>query len=69
MSELLQLMSGTSQAAPHIAGVYAAVKATSPLGVSVADVTALVISTGSIPVTVNLPAPTGNQVFRRVRVP
>lgn len=63
------LMSGTSQAAPHAAGVYAVVKATNPLGVSVADVTAWIVSTGSIPVTVNLPAPTGNQVFRRVKAP
>ncbi|MCB1976873.1 MAG: S8 family serine peptidase, partial [Nitrosomonas sp.] len=62
------LMSGTSQAAPHVAGMYAAVKAASP-GVSVADITAWVVSTGSIPVTVNLPAPAGNQVFRRVKVP
>ena len=63
------LISGTSQAAPHVAGVYAVVKATNPLGVSVADVTAWIVSTGSIPVTVNLPAPTGNQVFRRVKAP
>ncbi len=63
------LLSGTSQASPHVAGIYAAVKAANPLGVSVADVAAWVVSTGSIPVTINLPAPTGNQVFRRVRVP
>ena len=63
------LLSGTSQASPHVAGIYAAVKAANPLGVSVADVTAWIVSTGSIPVTINLPAPTGNQVFRRVRVP
>ncbi|MDE2389930.1 MAG: S8 family serine peptidase, partial [Betaproteobacteria bacterium] len=63
-----KLMQGTSQAAPHVAGLYAAVKAANPGGVSVADVTAWIVTTGSIPVTINLPS-IGNQTFRRVRAP
>ncbi len=35
-----KLMKGTSQASPHVAGMYAAIKAANPSGVSVADVTA-----------------------------
>lgn len=59
--------SGTSYAAPHVSGFYAAVKAASP-GASVADVTAWVVTTDSIPVTVNLPG-VGNQIFRRIKAP
>lgn len=47
-----KLMQGTSQAAPHVAGLYAAIKAANPGGISVADVTAWVVTTGSIAVTV-----------------
>jgi subtilisin family serine protease len=42
-------MSGTSQAAPHVAGFYAAIKAASP-GISIADATAWILSAGSVPV-------------------
>ncbi len=63
-----KLMKGTSQASPHVAGMYAAIKAANPGGVSVADVTAWIVTTGSIPVTINLPD-VGNQTFQRVRVP
>lgn len=55
-------MAGTSQAAPHAAGVYAAIKAAVP-GISVADATAWIVTTGSIPVTV------GDQTYRRIRIP
>jgi subtilisin family serine protease len=58
---------GTSMAAPHVAGVYAGIKAANPSGISVADVTAWIVGTGNIPVTVNLPG--GNETFRRVRIP
>jgi hypothetical protein len=64
-----KLMQGTSQATPHVAGMYAAVKAANPGGVSVADVTAWVVSTGSISVTYALPPPVNTQTYRRVRVP
>ncbi len=60
---------GTSQASPHVAGIYAAVKAANPSGVTVADVTAWIVSTGSIPVAYNLPFPVGFQTYRRVRIP
>ncbi|MBA2672728.1 S8 family serine peptidase [Ramlibacter sp.] len=59
---------GTSQAAPHVAGLYAAVKATNPI-MSVADATAWIVGTGSFPVTYALPAPTGTQTYRRIKVP
>jgi hypothetical protein len=62
-------MQGTSQATPHVAGMYAAIKAANPGGVSVADVTAWVVSTGSISVTYALPPPVNTQTYRRVRVP
>ncbi|MBF6649106.1 S8 family serine peptidase [Methylobacter sp. BlB1] len=61
-------LQGTSQAAPHAAGVYAAIKAAIP-GISVADATAWIITTGSIPVTYNLPAPVNTQTYRRIRIP
>lgn len=57
------LMQGTLQAAPHVAGLYAAVKAASPGEVSVANITTWIVTTGSIPVTINLPG-IGNQTFR-----
>lgn len=62
-------MKGTSQASPHVAGMYAAVKAANPGGVSVADVTAWVVTTGSISVTYALPPPVNTQTYRRIRVP
>lgn len=55
-------MQGTSQAAPHAAGVYAAIKAAIP-GISVADATAWIVTTGSIPVTVD------TKTYRRIRIP
>jgi hypothetical protein len=61
-------LQGTSQAAPHTAGVYAAIKAAVP-GISVADATAWIVTTGSIPVTYNLPAPVNTQTYRRIRIP
>jgi hypothetical protein len=61
-------LQGTSQAAPHAAGVYAAIKAAVP-GISVADATAWIVTTGSIPVTYSLPAPVGIQTYRRIRIP
>ncbi len=64
-----KLMKGTSQASPHVAGIYAAVKAAYPSGISIADITAWIVSTASIPVTYNLPAPVGTQTYRRVRIP
>lgn len=57
------LMSGTSMAAPHAAGIYAGIKATNPSGVDVASVTAWIVSTGSIPVTI------GSETYRRIRLP
>jgi subtilisin family serine protease len=59
---------GTSMAAPHVAGVYAAVKAAVP-GISVPDVSAWIASNASIPVNVTLAAPYGTQTFPRVRLP
>jgi subtilisin family serine protease len=61
-------MRGTSQATPHLSGVYAAVKAGVP-GISVADATAWIATTGSIGVTYTLPAPTGTQSYRRLHIP
>jgi subtilisin family serine protease len=61
-------MRGTSQATPHLSGVYAAIKAGVP-GISVADATAWITTTGSIGVTYVLPAPTGTQSYRRLRIP
>ncbi|WAK03338.1 S8 family peptidase [Methylobacter sp. YRD-M1] len=55
-------LQGTSQATPHTAGVYAAIKAAVP-GISVADATAWIVTTGSIPVTVD------TQTYRRIRIP
>jgi hypothetical protein len=50
--------------------VYAAIKTVIP-GISVADTdaTAWIVTTGSIPVTYNLPAPVGIQTYRRIRIP
>ncbi len=59
---------GTSQASPHAAGIYAAIKAAVP-GISVADATAWIVATGSIPVTYTLPAPVGTQTYRRIKMP
>jgi hypothetical protein len=62
-------MRGTSQASPHVAGIYAAVKAAHSLGISVADIAAWIVSTASIPATYNLPTPVGIQTYRRVHIP
>jgi len=61
-------VSGTSQATPHVTGIYAVVKAAVP-GISVADATAWIVTSGSINVTFNLPAPVGIQNFRRIAIP
>jgi hypothetical protein len=61
-------MQGTSQAAPHATGFYALIKNASP-GITVADASAWIISTGSIQVTLNLGAPHNNVNFRRLRMP
>ncbi|WP_333873367.1 S8 family peptidase [Methylobacter sp.] len=63
-----QQMMGTSMASPHAAGVYAAIKAAVP-GISVADATAWIVTSGSIPVTYTLPAPVNTQTYRRLRMP
>jgi subtilisin family serine protease len=55
-------IAGTSQAAPHVSGVYAAIKAAVP-GISVADATDWIVNTGSIPVTVD------TKTYRRIRIP
>lgn len=55
-------MYGTSQAAPHVAGYYAAIKAASP-GISIADATAWILTAGSVPVNYN-----GYEV-RRMKAP
>jgi hypothetical protein len=51
-----------------VAGVYAAINAAIS-GISVADATAWIVTTGSIPATYNLPAPVGIQTYRRIRIP
>lgn len=61
-------MAGTSQAAPHIAGLYAMIKAAAP-GITVADASAWIIGTASFDVTYDLGYPAGVQTFRRVRLP
>ncbi len=61
-------MRGTSQATPHITAVYSMLKAAVP-GISVADATAWIAGTGSIGLTYTLPAPTGTQTYRRLRLP
>ena len=60
-------LSGTSMAAPHVAGYYAVIKGVSPVN-TLADVTAWIASAGSISVPVNL-SPGVTQNFRRIRVP
>ena len=64
-----KLLKGTSQAGAHATGVYAALKAANPSGISVADATAWIITTGSIAVTYTLPAPVNTQTYRRIRIP
>ena len=59
---------GTSMAAPHVAGLYAATKAAVP-GISVNDATAWIAGSGSIPVQVSLPGSGDTQTYRRIRVP
>lgn len=59
-------LQGTSQAAPHVAGIYAAIKAAIP-GISVADATAWIVSSGSVSVRVNVPG--SIQSFPRINIP
>jgi subtilisin family serine protease len=59
---------GTSQAAPHVAGIYAAIKAAMP-GSTVAGATAWLNSTGSVQVNLDLGTPNGVQAFRRLQMP
>lgn len=61
-------MQGTSQATPHVSGFYVLLKEAVP-GISVADASAWIISTGSVPVTLNLGSPHGNKTFRRIEMP
>ena len=61
-------INGTSQAAPHVSGIYALIKAASP-GVTVADATAWIVGSASFNVTYNLPSPAGTQSFRRIQLP
>ena len=66
-----KLMMGTSQATPHVTGIYAAIKAANPGGISVANATAWIVSTGSIPVpvTVKKDGIDITETFRRIRLP
>ena len=57
---------GTSMAAPHVSGFYAAIKAVLP-SASVSDITAWVTGSGSVPVTWNLMY--GTYTFQRIRAP
>lgn len=66
-------MSGTSQAAPQLAGLYAALKAAVP-GISVSDSSIWIRDTGSIPMTVSTCtvgpcAPSESFSVRRIRIP
>ena len=66
-------MAGTSQAAPHVAGLYAAIKAAVP-GISVADASAWIDASATQVVPVNLcsqsSCPPGSVVnFKRIRLP
>ncbi|MBP6075804.1 MAG: S8 family serine peptidase [Nitrosomonas sp.] len=64
-----KLLKGTSQATPHATGIYAALKAANPTGISVADATGWIVSTGSIALTYSLPSPVNTQTYRRIRLP
>lgn len=59
-------MSGTSMAAPHVAGFYAAIKGGDAYA-SVADVTAFIATKGSVAAPQALPS--GTYGFRRIRSP
>ena len=66
----LRSLAGTSQATPHISGLYALAKAVVP-GVTVDGISNWIRDYASVPVTVNLcsaaaPCPT---IFRRARIP
>lgn len=63
---IMTRMSGTSMAAPHVAGFYAAIKSGEP-GASVANITALISSTASIAAPQALSS--GTYGFRRIRSP
>jgi subtilisin family serine protease len=53
-------MGGTSMAAPHIAGYYAAIKAATP-GITVANATAWILATGSVPASAH------GYTYRRIK--
>lgn len=57
-------MVGTSQAAPHVSGLYAAIKAAVP-GITLADATGWIVNTSSIPVT----DPGTGISYRRIKIP
>ena len=59
-----KLMYGTSQAAPHVAGVFAALKAA---GFDLPGAIAWINGTGSVAMTIPLPA--GAQTYQRIRIP
>jgi hypothetical protein len=61
-------IAGTSQAAPHLSGVYAMIKG-AVSGVTVADASAWIAGTASFAVTYNLPSPAGTQTYRRLKLP
>lgn len=59
-----KLMYGTSQAAPHVAGVFAALKAA---GFDLPGAIGWINGTGSVAMTIPLPA--GAQTYQRIRIP
>ena len=59
---------GTSFAAPHVAGLFAIVKAVFP-GISVDSVNAYFLTEASVPVSVPVTAPVLPYTLQRVRVP
>lgn len=66
----LHQLDGTSMAAPHVSGIYAAIKAAIP-GISVADATAWIVNTGSIhyTYTYTIGPQTYNWTIPRVHIP
>jgi subtilisin family serine protease len=59
-----KLMYGTSQAAPHVAGVFAALKAA---GFDLPGAIGWINGTGSVAMTI--PLPSGAQTYQRIRIP
>lgn len=61
-------MYGTSMAAPHAAGVYAAIKAANP-GISVATATRWIETQASFSVSYTMPGNRGVRYYRRIKIP